>query len=160
MALKLYNLKPAWGAKKKKKRVGRGDSSGHGTYSTRGAKGQKARSGGKGGLKLKGLKGNILSIPKLGGFRSLKPKLAIVNLKDLENNFAAGEVITPAKLAEKGLVKSIKPGIKVLGMGTISKKLTLKVNKISESAKEAVEKAGGKVYLFSVSQIKSAEKKK
>ena len=160
MALKLYNLKPAWGAKKKKKRVGRGDSSGHGTYSTRGAKGQRARSGGKGGLKLKGLKSNILSIPKLGGFRSLKPKLEIVNLKDLEKNFAAGEIITPAKLIEKGLIKSVKPGIKVLGMGTLSKKLILKVNKISESAKEAVEKAGGKVFLFSVSQFKSEEKQK
>jgi len=160
MALNLYNLKPAFGAKKARKRVGRGDSSGHGTYSTRGAKGQKARSGGKGGLKLKGLKSNIQSIPKLGGFRSLKSKLAVVNLKDLEKKFADDEIITPAKLVEKGLLKSTKAGVKILGLGALSKKLILKVDKISQSAKEAVEKAGGKVILFSKSEAQEAETKK
>jgi len=160
MALNLYNLKPAFGAKKKRKRVGRGDSSGHGTYSTRGAKGQKARSGGKGGLKLKGLKSNIQSIPKLGGFRSLKPKLAVVNLKDLEKNFVDNEIITPAKLVEKGLLKSTKAGVKILGLGELSKKLILKVDRISQSAKDAVEKAGGQVILFSKNEAQETEAKK
>ncbi|HDQ22580.1 MAG TPA: 50S ribosomal protein L15 [Candidatus Uhrbacteria bacterium] len=148
-ALKLYNLKPAKGAKKRKKRVGRGNASGHGTYATRGLKGQRSRSGGKGGLKLKGLKANIQSIPKLGGFKSLKPKLAVVNLKDLEKNFSDNEIVTAAKLKSKSLIKSIRPGVKVLGMGKLDKKLILKVDKISESAREAVEKAGGKIILLS-----------
>lgn len=101
MALKLHNLKPAKGATRNKKRVGRGNSSAHGNYSTRGLKGQRARSGGKGGLKLKGFKSNIQSTPKLGGFKSLKSKLAIVNIKDLEKSFENNEVITPAKLVNK-----------------------------------------------------------
>jgi len=159
MALKLENLKPAYGSKKKSKRVGRGDSSGHGTYSTRGAKGQRARSGGKGGLKLKGLKGNILSIPKLGGFRSLKPKLAIVNIKDLDKKFANNDIITTGKLVEKGLIKSAKFGVKVLGMGKITKKFILKVNKISKTAQEALEKAGGQVFLYDAEIIEKKDKK-
>jgi large subunit ribosomal protein L15 len=148
MALKLHNLKPAKGAKKKKKRVGRGDSSGHGNYSTRGLKGQRARSGGKGGLKLKGFKSNVQSIPKLGGFKSLKSKLAIVNLKDLEKHFDNDEVITPAKLVNKKLIDNAKNGVKILGMGKLSKKFTVKVDKVSDSAKQAIEKAGGKVITF------------
>jgi len=151
-ALKLYNLKPAKGAKKRKKRVGRGNASGHGTYATRGLKGQRSRSGGKGGLKFKGLKANIQNIPKLGGFKSLKPKLAVVNLKDLEKNFSDNEIVTAAKLKSKGLIKSIRPGVKILGMGKLDKKLILKVDKISESAREAVEKAGGKIILLSSSK--------
>ncbi len=158
-ALKLYNLKPAPGSKKKKKRVGRGNASGHGTYSTRGLKGQRSRTGGKGGLKLKGLKGNIQSTPKLGGFKSLRAKLAVVNLKDLDKNFAANEVITAVKLLEKGLIKNTKPGVKVLGMGKINKKFILKIDKISETAKQAIEKAGGQIILLSPKiQIKEKEK--
>jgi large subunit ribosomal protein L15 len=158
MALTLHNLKPAKGAKKKAKRIGRGLGSGHGTYSTRGLKGQRSRTGGKGGLKLKGIKANIQNTPKLGGFRSLKPKLAIVNLVDLENNFSNGDIVTAGKLIEKGLIKSAVNGIKVLGMGKITKKLTVKVNKISQSAKEMVEKAGGQVILSR--QFKDKDKQK
>ena len=160
MVLNLNNLRPAWGAKKKKKRVGRGDSSGHGTYSTRGAKGQRARSGGKGGLKLKGLKGNILSIPKLGGFRSLKPKLEIVNLQDLEKNFADNDIITAGKLAAKGLIKGTRAGVKILGMGELKKKLIIKIDRISASAQEAVKKAGGEVILLSHNKKELKEEKK
>lgn len=149
MALELHNLKPFKGATKKKKRVGRGDSSGHGTYAARGMKGQRSRSGGKGGLKLKGLKANIQNIPKLGGFKSAKPKLEIVNLKDLEKYFVKSDIITAGKLLEKGLIKTTKNGIKVLGEGKLTKALTLKVNKVSESAKEAITKAGGQIILLS-----------
>jgi large subunit ribosomal protein L15 len=161
MALKLHNLRPAFGAKHKKKRIGRGDASGHGTYSTRGAKGQKARTGGSGGLRLKGMKKNVQSIPKLGGFRSLKPKLRVVNLEDLENKFENNEIITASKLMEKGLLKNIRPGVKVLGMGKITKKFILKVDKISAAAKEAIEKAGGRVILLSGAkdEIKNQENK-
>jgi large subunit ribosomal protein L15 len=146
MALKLYNLRPAKGAKKNKKRVGRGDSSGHGTFSTRGQKGQRARSGGRRGLKMMGLKTSIQSIPKLGGFKSLKPKLAIVNLEDLEKNYKNGEVVDALSLWQKDL-SDRKYGVKILGGGKLSKKLTIRGLKLSESAKEAIEKAGGKVIL-------------
>jgi len=156
MALQLHNLKPAKGAKKKKRRVGRGDSSGMGSYSRRGIKGQRSRSGGKGGLKLKGMKAGIQSIPKLGGFKSPKPKLQIVNLVDLEKNFKNGDFITPAKLNAQGLIKTTKIGVKVLGLGKLNKKLTIKVHKISQSAQEAVEKAGGKVLLLG--KVKKKEK--
>ncbi len=162
MALTLHNLKQAKSAKKPKKRLGRGNSSGLGTYSGRGLKGQKARSGGKGGLKLKGLKGNIQSIPKIGGFKSLKPKLAIVNLKDLEKNFKNDEIITAGKLAKKNLIKDSKSGVKILGDGKLTKVLTVKVNKISESAKKAIEEAGGKVILLNQvkeEQVKEENKK-
>ena len=148
MALNLYNLKPATGAKKRKIRVGRGLSSGHGTYSGRGAKGQRARSGGKGGLKAFGLKGIIQSTPKLGGFRSLKPKLEIVNLSDLEQNFKDGDIITPQALKDKGLIGDIRVGVKILGDGKLTKKLVVKVNKISESGKVMIEKNGGQVILL------------
>lgn len=148
MALTLYNLKPASGAKKKKTRVGRGNASGLGTYSGRGAKGQKARSGGKKGLKLFGLKTDIQRTPKLGGFLSIRPKLEIVNLDDLEKNFKDNDIINPELLKEKGLIKNIKVGVKILGQGKLTKKLVVKVNKISASAKDIIEKNKGQVVLL------------
>ena len=147
MSLHLHNLKPARGARVKAKRVGRGLGSGHGNTSTRGMKGQRARTGGKGGLKYKGMRANILNVPQLGGFRSLKPKLDVVNVKDLEKHFQNGEVVNFAKLVEKGLLKTSSAGIKVLGMGKISKKLIVKVDKISESARALITKAGGEVHV-------------
>ena len=153
MALKLYNLRPAHGAKKSKKRIGRGDSSGHGSYSTRGQKGQRSRSGGRGGLKLKGLKSGIQSIPKLGGFKSLKPKLAIVNLDILEKNYKNGEIVNALSLWHKGLSDS-KYSVKILGNGTINKKLTIAGLKISQSASLAIKKAGGKVILAKAKETK------
>lgn len=145
MALSLSNLKPARGSKRRGIRVGRGTSSAHGTYSGRGAKGQRARSGGKGGLKSFGLKGIIQGTPKLSGFKSLKPKLEVVNLKDLEKEFKDNDIITPAILKNKGLINDSKAGVKILGEGKLTKKLVIKTHKISESAKAMVEKNGGKV---------------
>ncbi|MCX6740590.1 MAG: 50S ribosomal protein L15 [Candidatus Parcubacteria bacterium] len=155
--MNLHNLRPAKGARKRKIRVGRGTSSGHGTYSGRGAKGQRARSGGKGGLKAFGLKGNILSTPKLGGFKSRRPKFEIVNLSDLENNFNDNELVTPEILLAKGLIADTRPGVKILGEGKLTKKINLRVHKISENAKVMIEKNGGKVFLFG--QAKSNDKK-
>jgi len=156
MALNLHNLKPAYGAKKNKKRVGRGDASGHGTYATRGLKGQKARSGGKGGLRLKGLKSTIQNTPKLGGFRSLKPKLEVVNLESLEKKFENNDIITPVKLAELGLIKNTRNGVKILGMGKLTKKLIIKASRFSNSAKEAISKAGGQAIFLN--QVKEENK--
>lgn len=156
MALKLYNLRPARGAKKSKKRVGRGDSSGHGTYSTRGQKGQRARSGGRGGLKLKGLKSGIQSIPKLGGFKSLKSKKAIVNLDIIEENYSNGDIIDSASLFKKGLTDQ-KYNAKILGNGKITKKVTVVGVGVSQSAAVAIEKVGGRVISPKKSKSEAAE---
>lgn len=148
MSLGLHNLKPADGSHKRKKRVGRGNASGHGTYSGRGIKGQRARSGGKKGLKYKGLKANIRNVPKKRGFKSLKPKLEIVNLRDLERKCQAGDTIDPRVMLELGLIKNIKNGVKVLGEGKLSKKLTVKASGFSKSARDGIIKAGGRVELL------------
>lgn len=143
--LTLHNLKTNKGATKKPKRLGRGNASGSGTYSGRGIKGQRSRSGGKGGLKRLGLKHLLKSKPKIGGFKSLKPKMETVNIKDLEQFFNDGELINAKKLIAKGLVGNSKSGIKVLGEGKLSKKFTVVVRGFSNSAKEAIIKAGGKI---------------
>ena len=94
MALTLSNLKPAKGSNKRKRRIGRGNASGRGTYSGRGLKGQRSRSGGKGGLKVMGMKARLQKVPKLRGFKSPHPKAEVVNLADLEKYFADGGQVT------------------------------------------------------------------
>ncbi len=144
--LGLNNLKPSKGSTKKRKRVGRGNSSGHGTYSGRGLKGQNARSG-VSGLKRLGMKSSLLQIPKKRGFKSHKPKNQPVNLGDLNNNFKDGEEITPKALLNKGLIKDAKLPIKILGNGKLKLKKNIfkNINKVSKSAKEQIEKQGGEI---------------
>jgi len=142
MALGLHNIAPAKGARKRKKRVGRGNASGHGTYSTKGLKGQKARA--SGGMKLRGLKARMQKIPKLRGFKSMYDKLAVVNIGDLEKKFNNNEVIDAKKLMVAGLIIDNRHGIKVLGEGKLTKSLTVKADQFSATAKEAILKAGGK----------------
>jgi large subunit ribosomal protein L15 len=141
----LEDLKSPAGANKKTKRVGRGPGSGHGKTSTRGHKGQKARSGG--GVRL-GFEGGQMPlqrrIPKRGFTNIFGKEFAIINVKDL-NCFEDGTEVTPELLKEAGLVKSYKDGIKVLGDGDLEKKLTIKVHKISKQAEEKVTAQGGKV---------------
>lgn len=145
MPLTLSNLKaPAGEANRKRLRVGRGDSSGHGSYSGRGRKGQSSRSG-VGGLALKGLRRRLLSIPKLGGFNSLYEKAATVNLSDLEKNFEAKSRVSPDTLVSKGLIKTHKYGVKILGTGELTKALTVSHCKTTASARQAIEKAGGSI---------------
>ena len=112
--LRLDNLKPGKGSVKKEKRVGRGNASGHGTYSGRGQKGQKSRAG-VGGLKRLGMKSSLLQIPKVRGFKSKKPKNQPVNLSDLNINFKDGAEINPKTLLGKGLIKDAKFPVKILG---------------------------------------------
>jgi len=145
MILTLHNLKSAKGSRKSKKRVGRGNSSGHGTYSGRGLKGQKARSGGKKGLALKGIRNEIMSIPKVRGFRSIRQKMQIINLSDLEKTFKEESVVNLQSLLKVGLIKNIKPGVKILGKGNLTKKITIENCSFSESAKDAINKAGGSI---------------
>lgn len=144
MSLGLHNLKIAKGSVKKSVRIGRGNSSGRGTYSTRGLKGQKSRTGSS-GLKYLGMKANIMKLPKLGGFQSLSGKPAILNLADIEKNFKDGDLVNLVSAKAKGLIGKNEQKVKILGGGTITKKLNIKVNQISASARAAIEKAGGKV---------------
>lgn len=152
--LSLNNLPKTSG--KKKTRVGRGNSSA-GNYSGRGMKGQRARSGGKGGLKLRGLKQSMMAQPKNRGFSSPHAKAQAVNLAALEKAFDAGAEVTPASLKEKGLVTSTEKPVKILGVGTLSKKLTINVNAASETAVKAIEAAGG---TFTATQRRLPEKLK
>lgn len=145
----LNNLKISRGSKRKAKRVGRGNASGHGSYSTRGLKGQRSRSGGKKGLKRFGLNTMVRNKPKLGGFKSLRAKPEVVNLDQLEAMFNVGEVVNTKRLIEKNLIDSAKHGVKVLGKGKLTKKLTVAASSFSETAKDAIIKAGGKIQLLS-----------
>jgi len=120
--LSLNNIKRATGATKNRKRVGRGDASGHGTYSTKGMKGQKARSG-VSNLKRLGMRQQLLQTPKSRGFKSLQPKNQIVSVSAINSNFKDGEVVNHAVLLEKDLIKSLSEPVKVLG----KEKLTVKV---------------------------------
>jgi large subunit ribosomal protein L15 len=150
--LTLHNLRINKASKKKPKRLGRGNASGHGTYSGRGLKGQKSRSGGKGGLKRKGLANLLRNKPKIGGFRSPYPKMTVINLDLLEQNFKAGELVNPGILLAKNLVRKAKDRIKILGEGKLTKKLTVLAHSFSESAKKAIIEAGGKAEVISKSK--------
>lgn len=121
MPLQTHTLKPAAGAAKKRKRIGRGNASGHGTYSGRGLKGQKSRSG-VSGLKRKGMKQMLLRTPKKRGFTSLKAKAQIVKASAINNHYKNGEVVTAKSLSAKGLIAHIKGRIKILGPGEITVK--------------------------------------
>jgi large subunit ribosomal protein L15 len=142
--MKLHELKPAEGSRKERNRVGRGTGSGNGKTSGRGHKGQKARSGG--GVRL-GFEGGQMPLfqrlPKRGFTNIHRKEFAIVNLEKL-NRFEDGTEVTPELLLETGVVSKVKAGVKVLGKGNLEKKLTVKANKFSSSAKEAIEAAGGK----------------
>ena len=143
--MKLYNIHPTEGATKTRKRVGRGVGSGLGKTSGRGEKGQKARSGYS---HKPGFEGGQLPLyrrlPKRGFSNAMfKTKYAVINLSDL-NKFEKDAVVTPELLKEMGLIKNQLDGIKVLGNGTLEKKLVVKAHKFSDVAKEQIEKLGGK----------------
>lgn len=143
--MKLHTMKPMEGATKARKRVGRGPGSGMGKTSTRGENGQNSRSGG--GVR-QGFEGGqtplFRRLPKRGFSNArFKTVYATINLSDL-NKFEDGAEITPEILKDMGLVKNQLDGIKVLGNGTLEKKLVVKANKFSTTAKAEIEKLGGK----------------
>ena len=139
-------LSPSAGAKKARKRVGRGDGSGHGTYSGRGCNGQKSRAG----FKLKpGFEGGqlplIRRLPRKRGFVNIfRVEYSVVNISKL-NAFEPGSEVTPEKLLALGVVKSLRYPIKVLAGGDLKHPLSVKANKFSASAKAKIEAAGGTV---------------
>ena len=143
--MKLNELSPAAGSKKSVKRVGRGHGSGWGKTAGKGHKGQKARAGR--GMRA-GFEGGQMPlqrrVPKRGFNNIFRKEYAIVNLASLDKVFEDGAVVNAESLVEKGLVKKTLDGIKVLGRGEITKKLTVQVNSYSETAKTKIEAAGGK----------------
>ncbi len=143
--MKLNELKFTEGARKKGVRVGRGIASGCGKTSSRGMNGQNKRSGG--GVRL-GFEGGQMplyrTLPKIGFTNYTRKVYAIVNVKDL-NKFDEGTVVTPVLLKEAGLVNKEHCGVKILGVGTLEKKLTVSAHKFSASATKAIQEAGGKV---------------
>ncbi len=144
--MNLNNLKPRPGSKHRVKRLGCGESSGHGKTSGKGHKGQKARSGGS--LRL-GFEGGqmplIRRLPKRGfNNAQFKTVYAVVNLTDLEA-FEDGATVNEAALLEKGLIRGNYDGVKLLATGEVTKKLTISVDKVSAAAAEKIQKAGGSV---------------
>ncbi|HPY95035.1 MAG TPA: 50S ribosomal protein L15 [Clostridia bacterium] len=142
--MKLHELQPAPGSKTKAKRLGRGIGSGIGKTSGKGHKGAKARSGGG---KAPGFEGGQMPltrrIPKSGFKNPFRKEFAIVNIGSLER-FEEGSVVTIDLLREAGLVGALKDGVKVLGTGDLTRKLTVQANRFTASAKEKIEQAGGK----------------
>lgn len=141
----LHELKPAEGSTKAAKRKGRGHGSGNGKTAGYGHKGQKARSG----AKKAGFEGGQLPLqrrlPKVGFNNSVFATVySTINVKDLETRFEAGSVVDEAAVVASGLVKKVNDGIKVLGNGEITKPMTVQLKAFSASAKEKIEKAGGK----------------
>jgi large subunit ribosomal protein L15 len=143
--MKLSELRPPEGSRKKRKRVGRGDASGHGGTSTKGHKGLKARSGHS---SRPGYEGGQMPlarrIPKKGFKNIFRKEIIIVNLDQL-NRFTGEAPVDAAALLAGGVIRKIGDGIKILAKGTIERALTVRVNAISQTAKEKIEAAGGKV---------------
>ena len=142
--MKLHDLKPAVGATTAPKRLGRGTGSGLGKTSGKGHKGAKARSGGG---KRPGFEGGqmplTMRLPKRGFTNIFRKEYVAINVDRLEI-FEDGMVVTPVEMIQYGVIKNVEDGVKILGNGEITKKLTVQANKFSESAKQKIEAAGGK----------------
>ena len=142
--MRLEDLKPAKGATKKAKRVGRGVGSGSGKTAAKGHKGQKARSG---GVKGPGFEGGQMPlqrrIPKRGFTNIFRKEYAVVNIRDFAR-ISGSDPVTPEILLQNGLIKDMKARVKVLGMGELNIKLTIRAHKFSKSAIDKIQSAGGK----------------
>ena len=143
--MKLHDLSPAAGSTKERKRIGRGPASGQGKTAGKGHKGQKARAGR--GMRA-GFEGGQMPlqrrIPKRGFNNIFATEMAIANVAALDKYFEDGATVTIDALIEKGIIKKTLDGVKILGNGEISKKLTVQANAFSDSAKSKIEAAGGK----------------
>lgn len=143
--MKLHELKPAEGSTRVRRRVGRGLGSGMGKQSTRGAKGQNARTGG--GVR-PGFEGGQMPLyrrlPKRGFKNVWAKQYAEVNVEQL-NAFENGETVTPEALVEKGILKNVLEGVRILGNGELTKSLTVEAQGFTKTAQQKIEAAGGKV---------------
>ena len=146
--MRLNDLSPASGSRRKKKRVGRGPGSGHGKTSCRGHKGQKSRSGAS---IRPGFEGGQMPLqrrlPKRGFTNIFKKEYELVNVKDL-NRFNPGSTLDIDSLQNAGLIKGARNGVKLLGKGEISHSLEVRVHRVSKKAKDKIEAAGGKVEII------------
>jgi large subunit ribosomal protein L15 len=142
--MQLHELKPRPGSKHRAKRLGCGESSGHGKTSGKGHKGQKARSGGSIRLGFEGGQMPLIRrLPKRGfNNAEFKTSFAIVNLDDLER-FEEGTHVTEQLLREEGIINGSFDGVKILGRGALTRRLTVEADKFSEAARQGIEKAGG-----------------
>ena len=143
--MKLHDLSPAAGSSKERKRIGRGPASGQGKTAGKGHKGQKARAGR--GMRA-GFEGGQMPlqrrIPKRGFNNIFATEMAIANVATLDQYFEDGATVTVDALIEKGIIKKTLDGVKILGNGELTKKLTVQANAFSDSAKSKIEAAGGK----------------
>jgi len=156
--MKLGDLKPAPGATKKRKRIGRGPGSGHGSTSTRGHKGQKARKGYSSAAWFEGGQMPLQRrLPKRGFTNIHRKPVSIVNVGELAE--VAGEIITAEVLAALGLIRNVKDRIKVLGMGELGRAVTVRAHGVSAEARKKIEDAGGTVELIVVTRPKRYKKK-
>lgn len=146
MTTALHTIRASKGTKQKRKRVGRGNASGHGTYSTRGQKGQRSRSG-VSGLKRLGFRDTLRRIPKNRGFKSLRPKFIPINLSEISKVFKNGEKVSLVTLKAKGLIGKIdrKRGVKILGLGELDKKVIFQGLAYSNGAIDKINKAGAEI---------------
>ncbi len=145
--MQIHDLFPAPGSRKPRKRVGRGNGSGHGSTAGRGDKGQNSRAGGGKGPGFEGGQNPMhMRLPKLPGFTNRnRVEYAVVNVSRLDQLFADGDVVNCESLVDKGVIKSANEIVKVLGDGELGKKLTVRVDKVSVPAKAKIEAAGGTV---------------
>jgi large subunit ribosomal protein L15 len=146
--MKINELSPAEGSRKKRKRVGRGPGSGHGKTSCRGHKGQRSRSGG--GVR-PGFEGGQMPLhrrlPKRGFTNIFKKEYNILNVEDL-NRFEPNALLDAEAFKQAGLIKKMMDGIKLLGTGEITRPVVVRIQKVSKTAKEKLEAAGGKIELI------------
>ncbi len=149
MATHIGTLRPPQGARKRSKRIGQGMGSGHGKTATRGSKGQRSRSGSR---MRPGFEGGQMPLhrrlPKRGFTNIFKKRFALVNLRDLKD-FTSGETVTPELLLERGYIKELRDGLKVLGDGELKAPLKITAHHFSKSALEKIKKAGGAVEVIS-----------
>lgn len=145
--MRIDQLGPAPGARRERRRVGRGHGSGRGTTAGRGTKGQKARSGGQIDPRFEGGQLRLVQrLPYKRGFKNIfRIEYAIVNLAMLAEKFASAAVITPQEMVEAGLIKSTRRPVKVLGDGEIDKPLVVRAQRFSRPAREKILAAGGQV---------------
>lgn len=147
MALSLHNLKPARGAKRRSKRLGRGNASGKGTYSGKGLKGQRARQGGRKGLVQFGVKHFVARLPKVRGFKSFRATTQTVTLSEL-NVFKDGAQVTVNSLWRQGLIKRKNLPVKLIGQDKLKTRLAVELPCVSRGARASIEGAGGSVKII------------
>lgn len=145
--MQIHDLSPAPGSRKDRKRVGRGHGSGHGGRSGRGDKGQNSRAGGGKGPGFEGGQNPLhMRLPKLPGFKNrFRVEYAVINVGRLEEKYSAGDVVDVDSLFANGMLKSKTTPVKVLADGELTKKLTVRVDKVSGAARAKIEAAGGTV---------------